>query len=430
VGIAVAGAGVAALVALGLFLRSAPEQEAARGAELAPAFASGAAAEPTADAPRPAAARRRALLGEVVVARSGTPIAGATVRATLAGGAVEIAVTDSEGAFFFDGLSEDVRELRFAARGYEEVTVGQAQLPTVDEAFWSQALVADVGAHAASSDAPRGRLEGVVVDRRGQPVRSYRLMAQQVATPAGARERRRRPTVVDVDDAGGAFALELAPGRIAVSVLAEGFRPRDTELLELEAGEVERLRVVLEPSLEVHGRVSDAETGQPVPGARVAMVGVRGAEPALSDFDGRFTLRSVPEENTSLVVVADGYLELNAGGIDGRKSRAQHIELRLSPRRDGVGAEVTGIGVAVGASPDGLVVRTVYPGSPANGVLEPGDLVLEVDGVALAGRSLKDNMGGVRGQEGTTVRLRVKKKASGAVDELSLERRRVALPAG
>lgn len=367
---------------------------------------------------------RYALLGEVLSARDGRGVAGATVRAALEGGDVETAVTDGEGGFFFDGLPRPVRELRFSARGYDDAVVPRAELPEVPEAFWSQRLTPRAGAGAAS-DSAAARIQGVVVDRRGHPVTSYRLLTSRVDEP----RRRRRLAGIEVDDAAGAFSLEVAPGKIAVGVAADGYRPLEPTTVDVEEGETKTLRLVVEASLEVHGRVTDRTSGAPVTGARVALVGVRGVEPVLTDGDGRFTFRSLPAENANLVVSAEGYVELNAGGVDGRRSRDQQIELELSPLRPGVAGEVVGIGVAVAGAADGVAVRVIYPGSPAEGVLQVGDIIVAVDGERLAGRGLRDSMGAIRGEAGTTIRL-VVKKADGSERDVTLERRRVELPEG
>lgn len=377
------------------------------------------------DDARPGPPARYALLGEVLAHDSGRGVPGATVRAFLVNGAVDIAVTDAEGAFFFDGLPRPVRELRFSARGFDDAVVTQAELPAVPEAFWSQRLIRRPGGEHGAEDTARARLEGRVVDRRGSAVTSYRLLT----SPLEDSRRRRRIDATEVQDADGRFSLEVAPGTIVVGVAADGYRPLERTLVEVKEGETATVRLVLEPSVELHGRVTDATTGEPVARARVALVGVGSVSPLLTDDDGRFTFRSLPEENANLIVSAAGYVELNAGGVDGRRSRDQQVELELSPRRPGVAGEVVGIGVAVAGSPDGVAIRNVYPGSPAEGVLERGDVIIEVDGERLAGRGLRDSMGAIRGEAGTTIRLVVKRQGGGE-RPVTLERRRVELPEG
>lgn len=365
---------------------------------------------------------RRALLGEVLTA-AGRPIAGCNVRVLLEGGAVEAAVTDDAGGFFFDGLPRAPREVRFQAEGFDEVVVGRSELPDVPEAFWSQVLRSS--SSAAPEELAGTRIEGTVVARGGGAVGGFRV----IVGPADERQRRRRPVVLDVNDGSGAFRAPVKPGRSSVTVVADGFRPSPPLVVDVAENEVEKVRIMLEPSTELRGRVTDAETGRPVTGALVALVGVRGLAPVSTNAEGRFIVRTLPEENANLVVSAEGYTALNAGGVDGRRSRDQTVELALSPARDGVTSEVVGIGVAVERAPDGVLVRVVYPGSPAAGLLVPGDVIVEVDGVAASGRALRDNMGAIRGPEGSSVRLVVLNEA-GARRDVTLERRRVAVPAG
>lgn len=391
-----------------------------------PRPSSAGAADKDDDDARPDPPPRYALLGEVLAHDSGRGVPGATVRAFLVGGAVDIAVTDAEGGFFFDGLPRPVRELRFSARGFDDAVVPQTELPAVPEAFWSQRLIRRPSDEPGAEATAHARLEGTVVDRRGSAVTSYRLLTSPVDKSP---RRRRRIDATEVQDSDGRFSLEVAPGTVAVGVTADGYRPLERTLVEVEEGETATVHLVLEPSVELHGRVTDATTGAPVVRARVALVGVSSVSPLLTDDDGRFTFRSLPEENANLIVIAAGYVELNAGGIDGRRSRDQRVELELSPRRPGVAGEVVGIGVAVAHSPEGVAVRNVYPGSPAEGVLEPGDVILEVDGERLAGRGLRDSMGAIRGEAGTTIRLVVQKQGGGE-HPVTLERRRVELPEG
>ncbi len=67
-----------------------------------------------------------------------------------------------------------------------------------------------------------------------------------------------------------------------------------------------------------------------------------------------------------------------------------------------------GIGAQVEANPDGLRAFRVFPGSPAaRAGIRRGDVITHADGAPLAGLSVSDAVGLLRGAEGTVVRVRL-----------------------
>jgi len=86
-------------------------------------------------------------------------------------------------------------------------------------------------------------------------------------------------------DAGGALALELAPGRVRlVAWSADALsKPLELELAHDTTAELE-----LEPAAAVEGRVTDATSGAPVAGAEVAFWTAAELDIVRSDADGRF----------------------------------------------------------------------------------------------------------------------------------------------
>src|ERR671914_22669 len=86
-----------------------------------------------------------------------------------------------------------------------------------------------------------------------------------------------------------------------------------------------------------------------------------------------------------------------------------------------------GVGMTVEEVPRGLRVLTVYDGSPADkGGLKPGDVITEVDGRSIAGRSSEESTARIKGPAGTPVRLRV--RTDGRSRELTLRRASVEIP--
>ena len=365
----------------------------------------------------------RALLGDVTDP-AGAPLSGATVTATLDDGSTEVRTTDGDGVFSLDGLRAPITRLRFAATGYGEASVDGSSLPVVVEAFWSQRL-------APSFADGAGRVEGVVVDDRGTPVTAYRLMATPVVSSTTGNERRRRAAFEEVADANGAFVREVT-GPLSLVVIAPGFRMSEEILVDVESGHIERVRISLQRSNALAGRVSNAVTGAPIAGAVVSLDRVSGIEPVVSGVDGRYTIASLPREKASVLVRAEGFIDLTTGGVEGGRSRDEVLDVKLTPRSPaGTGGsitEVVGIGVGVRGGPDGVHISEVFAG-PAYGVLEQGDVIIEVDGVSMAGKPLREGMSAIRGESGSTIRLRVT-KADGVTKSVSLERARVSIPEG
>lgn len=83
-----------------------------------------------------------------------------------------------------------------------------------------------------------------------------------------------------------------------------------------------------------------------------------------------------------------------------------------------------GIGVRIAPDDDGLPrVVDVFDGSPAEaGGLEPDDVIIKIDGKAIAGKSIDEVAAWVRGEAGTSVELTIRRGADGAERTLSIVR--------
>ncbi len=142
-------------------------------------------------------------------------------------------------------------------------------------------------------------IAGTVLSPDGGPVEGA---AVWVPRPAAAREDRdsRRHSVLEVGlssslasartDRRGAFRLAgLGGDRHEVAVLADGYPGRLLESVPLDGRAVV---IALERGLTLRGKVVDAESGDPVAGARVGVEGAPAPEQA-ADEGGRFELRGV-----------------------------------------------------------------------------------------------------------------------------------------
>ncbi len=89
----------------------------------------------------------------------------------------------------------------------------------------------------------------------------------------------------------------------------------------------------------------------------------------------------------------------------------------------------SGIGTTVAPAKKGLRIMTVFPRSPADEAgLEPGDVIVSVEGESIAGQSLAEATKRIKGPEGTQVTLGVRGGKSGNVRELEITRAVVELP--
>jgi len=87
----------------------------------------------------------------------------------------------------------------------------------------------------------------------------------------------------------------------------------------------------------------------------------------------------------------------------------------------------TGVGMTVEKAAQGLKVISVFDGTPAKrGGVRPGDLIVQVDGHSLAGRSSDEATTQIKGPAGTTVTLKLHR--AGGDRTVRLQRQRVQIP--
>jgi len=96
-------------------------------------------------------------------------------------------------------------------------------------------------------------------------------------------------------------------------------------------------------------------------------------------------------------------------------------------RAEELSGSYVGVGVRIDAAEDGRpMIVGVFAGSPAEAAgLEPGDLIVAVDGRATDARDLDEVAGWIRGEAGSTVRITVRHGVDGPDRELSIVRAQV-----
>ena len=153
---------------------------------------------------------------------------------------------------------------------------------------------------------PASSLAGVVVDGAGRPASDFMITVRP--KERGPRNLFAPPR--QVRNAGGAFAV----GRLrADSYTVEAATSRgDRGLIELVLAEGEArtgVRLVLEGSTRLAGRVVHATSGAPIGGADVRLDLTSGAEVARTDAQGAFSLERIPRGGELTIhVAAHGYV--------------------------------------------------------------------------------------------------------------------------
>jgi hypothetical protein len=337
-------------------------------------------------------ARNDKSIAGVVLDPSGRPLADATVgveqdhgQGTSVEHRSELMVrTDPEGRFLLERL----------VKGRYVLWATHADYPAVDRPG-TEAGTAGHRLRFASG----ATLAGTVKDERGAPARLYTLLLVSPEGPGhtnGFGSGRLIGREEKVDDAGGAFSIaRVAPGSYDLLVTATDGRVARAAALTVGAGErKEGLALVLRPAVTLRGKVVDSETGAPLAGARVAVMGTREHVHATSDESGAFALTGQIPGRTLMVHVAVQGAYLPAPREIGVPTDRDAVDLRPfrlmpAPRQAKPGTGDLGgpgdVGLRLADREDGMVIEAIVPGWPAaRHGLRPGDRI-----VALGGKDVR-----------------------------------------
>ena len=335
-----------------------------------------------------------AIAGRVLDA-AGAPLVGASVDVAPEGGSA-IAETGMEsgpdGAFRFEGLAG----ARFTVRAV--APAGDAERHGVAAGATDVVLRIET----------QGQLQGLVQDDDGQPVTDFSVMAQPSAPGAGEG----RLASGNFASADGRFSLACAPGAYRVKVAAAGYEAGDAEEVGVPPrGGTASVQITLHRHARtITGTVLEDATHHPVSGATVATApdllyafgradAFHAGSTATSDAAGAFNI-DVPAGAVSLFATAPGHgwarpVAVPAGATD-------PVTLVLPAGRNAP-QSFPGVGMQIGP---GFSVARVFEGGPADRAgVRRGDAIVAVDGKPVAGRSLTDVVGWIRGEVGTAVAL-------------------------
>ena len=127
--------------------------------------------------------------------------------------------------------------------------------------------------------------------------------------------------------------------------------------------------------------------------------------------------------------------KLSQAGVRGSlKSLNDPYTVYLSPKEtqgfeEKQSGQYSGIGAALEKSKQGLVITSVFAGSPAaKAGLKPGDIIVTVDGQLTADAAIESSIARIKGNEGTHVKVGIKPKAGGPVKTVDIVRHRIEFP--
>lgn len=242
--------------------------------------------------------------------------------------------SDARGNFRVDGLAAGTWLLEARAPGHARAERSHLKVP-LEGPLTVELRVAGV-------------IEGFVVDARGTPAANAEVRVDGSPDPA----------VTTGEE--GSFSIEVEPGAHTLSARhGEEAGALDRPIVLTAGSTVRDVRISLGAGAVLEGRVVEQASGGPVAGARVEVSLTEGrgdAGQALTDAEGRFTVRGLAPGSYDARVEAQGYSPTLRRGLTVTPGERFPVEFVLTRTgavegqvRDGAGqpvvdARVTGVG--------------------------------------------------------------------------------------
>ena len=317
-------------------------------------------------------------------------------------------LTDQDGGFTLDGLTEDAR---YTIRAYRKGG-GEGLVEHVEEG--------SDGVQVAL--APTGTIAGVVsLSSGGAPE------TMEVTVVDDKQGFSRRESFFRTE---GAFVFErLPPGEYEVAASSPEGDAKTTVALA-DGAEVSDVKLELSLRVTVRGQVIDLETREPVPAMQVAIAPEQGgfrlgfggkAKENVTDDQGKFVVENAPTGKARLIIIPrdfgteDGYGMTWSGIKVGEDDPYEMPPIEIVKQRIGredkagdLGYELKEPDAGVERSEAPLQIGLVRPGGPAQAAgLQAGEQILAVDGHEVGGEYRSRYSSLTRVKPGTALTLKV-----------------------
>ncbi len=280
-------------------------------------------------------------------------------------------------------------------------------------------------------------LRGVVRDKAtSAPVVAFTVSVLKVIGPLERDEYQ----VMTFFDAQGRYEITgLGSGSFSVTAAAHGYAASSEAPFTISEPPADPppMDIALSRGGRLTGSVLEEETKKPIEGARVSLEGrsnqSTGSAPLLVSTttapDGRFELSGISAGIRSITVIAEGHHGRIVSGLavaEGGDIGPITVELAKTEEGEEPRIELTGIGAVLSAKDDGLILGQVLPGGGASEAgLQPGDVILRVDGFVVADIGFEQGIQRIRGPEGSSVALLVRRASGGEPVEIAVIRKRI-----
>jgi hypothetical protein len=281
-----------------------------------------------------------------------------------------------------------------------------------------------------------GSVSGQVTESEsGQPIASF-LVAALVRK--GSIERGETKSMSFFDQQGHYLLTGLRAGTQCLTVIANGRGASDEKCVEVTVGNEAHADFSLSRGAALRGRVLDRASRAPIAHARVSLENALNVDTDLplpvfasteTDDDGHFELDGLESGVHSLFITADGH---HSRVVPGLHLDADHqppdvdIDLLALTPGEAPSIESAGINAAVRSQGDDLVIVNCTPGGGADQAgLLAGDVITRVDGIELSTLTMQSGVEHLRGPEGSTVTVTIRRPPDTSTRDVVVTRKQV-----
>lgn len=270
--------------------------------------------------------RRGGSIAGSVLGSDGAPVGGVAVSAWSPSRGLSSlrATSGADGRFVIEGVAPGAWQVRAQEMVREETAPGTYTFAPGESATAEVTVGDGERAEVELRFAGGPAIEGIVEDSEGQPVSGCTVLAQGVEGAGGL--------VSVASDPRGRFKFRgVAPGRHRLSASGGPFEAADP--VEVEAGTRDAKLVVPRARVELLIRVSDAVSGEPVPGAEVFVRGGMIMTTTSAGADGTTSLRTPPGAYRVYAGAAGRAPEARDVPVTAADEGRKEVEFRLGPGR-------------------------------------------------------------------------------------------------